>query len=216
MRLYAAVSRLGRPARGRRARSPAGARGYRWLTLGSRGNRSELEGPDGGIGGEAVAPKATLRARLGRYVRAVRDGDEVMVEQAIVQLSQSRRLFAPLAFMVGGLGMLFDGLKLLFTNWRLTLVQILPAMWIWVVMLDWKAHVLHGESFHVVQGPILIPAVLAIAAVTAATFFLNAVFGFAVSGPQPPQVRPAFAQARSRRRRSWCPASWSVCCSASR
>jgi hypothetical protein len=79
-------------------------------------------------------------------------------------------------------------------------------MWIWVVMFDWKAHVLRGASFHVVRGPILIPVVLAIAAVTAATFFLNAVFGFAVSGPQPPQVRPAFAQARLRQKDIPCPA----------
>jgi hypothetical protein len=122
-----------------------------------------------------------------------------MVEDAVLRLSQSRRLFAPLAFMVSGIVTLFDGLKLLFSNWRLTLVQILPAMWIWLAMLDWKAHALHGNSFHVLRGPILIPIVLAIAAITAASFFLNAVFGFAISGPTPPQVRPAFAHARSHR-----------------
>ena len=146
--------------------------------------------------GTEAAPEVTLRERLGRYVRAVRDGDEARVEQEILQLSQSRRLFAPLAFMATGIVTLFDGLKLLVSNWRLTLVQILPATWIWLAMADWKAHALHGKSFHVLRGPILIPIVLAIAGVTAATFFLNAVFGFAVSGPQPPQVRPAVARAR--------------------
>ncbi len=76
--------------------------------------------------------------------------------------------------------MLFDGLKLLFSNWRLTLVQILPAMWIWFAMYDLKAHVLHDKSFNVLRGPVLIPIVLVIAAITAASFFLNAVFGFAI------------------------------------
>ena len=93
--------------------------------------------------------------------------------------------------------MLFDALKLLFTNWRLTLVQILPAMWIWAAMFDLKAHVLHGKSFHVLTGPIVIPVVLAVAAVTAVSFFLNAVFAFAVASEGPPAIRPAFAQARS-------------------
>jgi hypothetical protein len=37
--------------------------------------------------------------------------------------------------------MLLNGRKLLFSNWRLTLVQILPAMWIWLAMSDLKAHV---------------------------------------------------------------------------
>jgi hypothetical protein len=133
-------------------------------------------------------------------VRAVRDGDEAMVEELVVRASGSRRVFAPLALVVGGFVMLFDGLKLLFTNWRLTLVQALPAMWIWLAMYDFKAHVLHGKSFHVLRGPVLIPVVLVITAITAASFFLNAVFGFAIVQAGAPRVRPAFAQARSHLR----------------
>ena len=51
--------------------------------------------------------------------RAIRDDDERMVEDAVRTLSQSRRIFAPLAFVVGAFVMLFDGVKLLFSNWRL-------------------------------------------------------------------------------------------------
>jgi hypothetical protein len=134
---------------------------------------------------------------LRQFVRAVREGDEAMVEDVVLRLSGSRRAFAPLALVVGGFVMLFDGLKLLFTNWRLTLVQVLPAMWIWLAMYDLKAHVLHGKTFHVLRGPVLVPTVLVIAAITAASFFLNAVFGFAIVQPGTPKVRPAFAQARS-------------------
>ena len=93
--------------------------------------------------------------------------------------------------------MLFEGVKLLFTNWRLTLIQVLPAMWIWAATIDLKAHLLHGKSFHVLTGPVVIPIVLAIAAITAVSFFLNAVFAFAIAGTGRPVIRPAFAQARS-------------------
>jgi hypothetical protein len=75
-------------------------------------------------------------------------------------------------------------------------VQVLPAMWIWLAMLDLKAHVLHGRSFHALSGPIVIPAVALIAAITAAAFFLNAVFAFAIAGRGPPEVRAGFAGAR--------------------
>jgi hypothetical protein len=92
--------------------------------------------------------------------------------------------------------MLFQGVKLLFTNWRLTLVQIVPAMWIWVAMLDIKLHLLHDKQFHVLRGPILIPCVLAVTAITAASFYLNGVFAFAISAPGQPKIRPAFGQAR--------------------
>ena len=120
-----------------------------------------------------------------------------MVEQMVVRVSRSHRMLTPLAFVVGGFAMLFTGLKLLLSSWRLTLVQILPAMWIWLAMYDLKAHALHGKSFHVLRGPILIPILLAIAAITAASFFLNAVFGFAIVQSESPKIRPALEQARS-------------------
>ena len=138
--------------------------------------------------------------RAWSLVRAIQDNDEAKIEEAILHLSESRRVFAPLAFAVGPFAMLFNGLKLLVTNWRLTLVQILPAMWIWLAMFDLKAHVLHGESFTVVRGLVLIPIGLLIIAITVASFFLNAVFAFAVSRPGRPEVRPAVAQARQHLR----------------
>jgi hypothetical protein len=139
---------------------------------------------------------AGLSARIGTLVRAIQENDEAEIEEAILRLSESRRVFAPLAFAVGAFVMLFNGLRLIVTNWRLALVEILPAIWIWVAMFDLKAHVLHGKSFAVLRGPILIPIVLLIIAITIACFFLNAVFAFAVSRPGRPEVRPAVAQAR--------------------
>ena len=153
---------------------------------------SAAEPPSSGSGRRFAA----LSARIGSLVRAIQDNDDAKIEEAILRLSESRRVFAPLAFAVGAFAMLFNGLKLLVTNWRLTLVQILPAMWIWLAMFDLKAHVLHGKSFDVLRGPILIPIGLLIIAITVASFFLNAVFAFAVSRPGRPEVRPAVAQAR--------------------
>ena len=71
-------------------------------------------------------------------------------------------------------------------------------MWIWAAMYDLKAHVLHGKTFHVLTGPaVVIPIVLGIAAITAASFYLNAVFAYAIVQPGRPAIRPAFTQARS-------------------
>ena len=138
----------------------------------------------------------SFSTRVQSLVRAIQENDEARIEEAILRLSRSRRAFAPLAFAVGAFVLLYDGLRLLVSNWRLTLVQILPAMWVWLAMLDLKAHVLHGKSFNVLRGPILIPICLLIIAMTMASFLLNAVFAFAIAGPHPPRVRPAVAQAR--------------------
>jgi len=139
---------------------------------------------------------ANLVGRIRTLVRAIEENDETRVEEAIRRLSSSRRIFAPLGFAIGAFAMLFDGLKLLVSNWRLTLVQILPAMWIWLAMFDLKAHVLHGKQFHVIRGPLLIPINLTIVALTIASFFLNAVFAFAITQPGTPQIRPGFTLAR--------------------
>jgi hypothetical protein len=136
-------------------------------------------------------------SHVGELIRTLRDGNDAMVEAAVVQLSHRRRILAPLALAVGALAMLFHGLRLLLSNWRLTLVQVLPAMWIWATMLDLKLHVLHGAAFREWRGPVLIAVMAGIVVITAASFFLNAVFAFAIARPGPPEIRPAFTKARS-------------------
>jgi hypothetical protein len=152
----------------------------------------------GGVPASAQSRREILVSGIRRLVRAIEENDEEAVQDAVLRLSRSRRLFAPLGFVVGAFAMLFQGLRLLVTNWRLTLVQILPAVWIWLALYDLKAHVLHGKSFNVLRGPVLIPINLAIIAITAACFFLNAVFALAIARPGPPMIRPAFEEARMR------------------
>lgn len=134
-------------------------------------------------------------ARMVRLAHAIQNDDEALVEQ-IISLSRSRRLFAPLALTVGAFAMLFDGIKLLLSNWHLTLVQLLPAVWIWLAMYDFKAHVLRGKSLPALRGPVLVPIGLAIVAITIACFFLNAVFAYAITRSRPPKIRPAYEEAR--------------------
>jgi hypothetical protein len=115
----------------------------------------------------------------------------------ILRVSRTRPWLAPLALAIGAFAMLFDGVKLLFTNWRLTLVQVLPAMWIWGAMYDLKVHVLRGKEFADLSGPtMVISLVIGITVITAACFYLNAVFAFAIVQPGRPQIRPAFTQVR--------------------
>ena len=135
-----------------------------------------------------------------QLLRAIRENDETQIEEAILRLSQSRRIFAPLALVVSAFVLLFDGVKLLVSNWRLTLVQVLPAMWIWLAMYDLKAHVLRGRTLNVIRGPVLVPIGLVIVGITVACFFLNAVFAFAILEPAHPEIRPAVARARAHLR----------------
>jgi len=133
-----------------------------------------------------------------RLIVAIREGDERTVEQAVLQLSRTRKIFGPLALIVGAFVMLFSALRLLVTHWRLLLVQILPAMWIWAVTLDLKAHVLHGKQYHNIRGPIVLVLCALVVLITIAVFYLNAAFAFAISQPGAPDLRAGFTQARKR------------------
>ena len=122
-----------------------------------------------GASGAAGTRRVRVRAGVRRLVDAIMRSDDEAVERAVMQLSQRSRWLAPLALIVGAFLMLFQGLKLLVTNWRLTLVQILPAMWIWIAMLDIKLHVVRGKQFHTLFGPPLILAMLGVTLATAAS-----------------------------------------------
>jgi hypothetical protein len=54
--------------------------------------------------------------------------------------------------------------------WRLTLIQVLPAVLIWLAMFDLKVHVLRGRSFNPVRGLVLIPINLGIVALTVGAY----------------------------------------------
>lgn len=60
-------------------------------------------------------------------IDAIQRDDEAAVEAAVLALSRSRRIFAPLVFGLGAFVMLYRGIRLLFSNWRLMLIQVLPA-----------------------------------------------------------------------------------------
>jgi hypothetical protein len=166
-------------------------------TASSADDASRQPAPSGGAD-RSPRRRHLTRAQVGQFVQAVRDSDRAAVDEMVLRLSRSRPWLAPLALAVGAFAMLFDGVKLLFTNWRLTLIQVLPAMWIWAAMFDLKAKVLRGKQFIGLSGPAMtIWLVVGITVITAASFYLNAVFAFAIVEPGRPAIRPAFTKARS-------------------
>jgi uncharacterized membrane protein len=153
----------------------------------------------GGVQRPESRRQAAARQRRA-LLEAIRKNDETAVEQAVLALSRSRRVFAPLVFALGAFVLLFQGLRMLFFNWRLTLIQVLPAMWIWLALLDLKTHTIRGKEFRTWHDGYELLLVLGIALVTAACYYLNAVFAFAISGSGRPEIRPAFGLARRRLR----------------
>ena len=79
---------------------------------------------------------ATLVAATG----AVRSTDPARVQQLATDLSGRSRWLTPLAYVAGTLAVVFDGIVLLFKSWRLTLLQLVPAAWIYAMTWNIRSH----------------------------------------------------------------------------
>lgn len=143
--------------------------------------------------------RADLLARLKLFVRSVERGDESMVEE-VLRLSGSRRLFAPLAYLVGAFAMLLEGLRRLLHDWRVIPIELLPAVWLWLAMYDLRVQALRGSSYHSAHEGELVAIGAGIVAVTVAALFLNVVFAFAVADERTASLSASLRAAGARRR----------------
>jgi hypothetical protein len=126
----------------------------------------------------------TLR-RLLSTVRAVADADPARIESEVQMLGASRWYLAPVAWAAGALILVLRGLKLLILNWRLTLVELVPALWVWLVTYDLKPHGLRAEPFrHLTVDNAAIAVAISVVA-SPATVGVNVVFGLAITQPKP-------------------------------
>jgi hypothetical protein len=138
--------------------------------------------------------------RLVQAVRAVADADPVQIETTARRLGGSRRYLAPIAWVAGMLVLVVRGLKVLVSNYRLLLLELIPAAWVWVTIKD-----LHHQKL--IDGPLREPSTtellvaLAIATIAGvAALWCNCVFGFAVTHRHPLVLR-AIRQTRPYRLR---------------
>jgi hypothetical protein len=129
-------------------------------------------------------------ARVVDLVRQVGDADPEAIEESARRLGASRRLLAPIAWAAGALVLLVRGIRLLFVNWRLTLIQLVPAAWVWVAMWDLKWHTLRGAPFREIDPVVTSLLVVVVVAWSVAAFWCNTVFAYAIEEPRP-QIRPA-------------------------
>jgi hypothetical protein len=130
-----------------------------------------------------------------RGVRAVADADPGYIEATLLELGASRRYLAPVAWAAGTLVLVVRGARLLVSNWRLALIELVPAAWVWLVMWDLKRRGLRAPPLRdMTFGGVVLVLSVAIGA-SIVVFWLNVVFAFAITHERP-RIRLAMRQAR--------------------
>jgi hypothetical protein len=77
---------------------------------------------------------------------AVRSTDPANVESALTHLAARGRWLKPLAYAAGTVAVVFDGVLLLIRHWRLTLLQLVPPVWVWTMSWNLRNHMLASSD----------------------------------------------------------------------
>jgi hypothetical protein len=126
-------------------------------------------------------------------VAAVRSTDPATVEAALKELGARRRWLTPLAYAAGTVAVVFDGVLLLIRNWRLSLLQLFPAAWIWAMTWNLKNHTLANPDITI--GISILVAVGVLLAAQAA-YWCNATFAYTIAQGATADFGAAFREAR--------------------
>jgi hypothetical protein len=127
-------------------------------------------------------------------VHAARALDPASLQEELQRMGRSRRWLAPLAYAAATIAVVFDGVLILLRNWRLLLLQLVPAAWIWVMTRELKAHVFAGQELPTLYADLVAAGVLVVAQIA---YWCNATFAFTVAS-EGTGIADAFRQARRR------------------
>jgi hypothetical protein len=144
--------------------------------------------PADGASPSASATRRFRRLALLRAVEAVRSTDPTRVESALKELGEGRRWLVPLVYAAGTVAVVFDGVLLLLHNWRLTLLQLFPAVWIWGMTYNIRHRVLSETT----STSVALAAAVGVLVAAQVAYWCNATFAFtltqaATSGPPSPK-----------------------------
>ena len=121
------------------------------------------------------------RVGIGKIIRGILDADSAAVEKATLELSARSKWLAPLAFAAGAVAMTVVGVKPLLRNWRLTIIEFVPAGWLWLSMYNLKHHTLDGTTVKHMHLFWFIPVAALYIGLAVLAFWCNAMFAVSLA-----------------------------------
>ena len=111
-----------------------------------------------------------MRDRIAVLAQSVVSSDPAEVTRALAGLAKSRRILAPIGWSLGTLLLLFHGPRTIVVHWRLTLIELVPALWIGLTWWDLRVHALGNLQPTVLHGmEMVIAATASSASLSSAT-----------------------------------------------
>lgn len=129
--------------------------------------------------------------------------DVAELSTRLEDLGRRHRWWRPIGYVGVALLGLAGALVTLTRNWRLVLLEIVPAVWLGAISWQWRRVVLFGDDRPVVSGVGAAGVTVLVIAATSTSYWCNVTFALTVRRTGRPDIRSAFAQARARRLPIW-------------
>jgi hypothetical protein len=144
--------------------------------------------------------REVLLAQLQVLRDAAEVADPAEVARRLQTAGDRSRLLLPLAFAGHALEAIVRGVLLLARNWRLVLLELVPAVWIGAITWSWRAHVTGDVELVALHGWVAVGVALFVIGVNLVAYWCNAVFAFTLTQGDRIDLRAAFRDARRRAR----------------
>jgi hypothetical protein len=141
---------------------------------------------------------SALLTQLTLLRRAASANDPADIATLLQRAGGHHRFLLPLAFAGHTLESVAHGVLLIVRNWRLMLVELVPAVWIGAITWSWRAHVSGRIDLVEVHGPVAVAIAVFVVTVNLLAYWCNAVFAFTLSRHDRIDLSAAYRQARQR------------------
>jgi hypothetical protein len=139
--------------------------------------------------------------RLHSVLRVGRERDPQEIADEVRTYAAGRRWLLPLLYVGQTIDSVLAGVWLLLGNWRLLLLELVPALWLGAITWDWRVRTFGRLPLAEVHGLVALGVVLVVLGTTLVAYWCNSVFAFTAVQPSPVDLSAAFASARSHARR---------------
>jgi hypothetical protein len=119
------------------------------------------------------------------------------------EASRAKRWLRPVAYVGIAMLSLVGAALTILRNWRLVLLEAVPAIWLGSISWQWRRVVLMGDDRPVVNGRAAVAVAVLVVVVTAASYWCNVTFALTVRDPVDQRIHAAFQQARAHARWIW-------------
>ena len=141
---------------------------------------------------------SALLAQLTLLRRAAEASDPADIALLLQRAGAHHRFLLPLAFAGHTLASVVHGVLVIARNWRLMLIELIPAVWIGAITWNWRAHVSGRIELVEVHGTVAVAIAVFVVTVNLLAYWCNAVFAFTLSQDDRSDLSAAFRQARQR------------------